>query len=218
MNNAQLTRLKALHTGLRRYVSGTVYGPHNSSFGIAVPNWKKTPKYTLNNYTNKNKAFNFFHRQLQHELKRRANAGLGVPKLLKNLLNQNAVVQRNWFKQFPKDPEGAHAVAKQKFKNQINLRILENNLLARFISLNKVRTPREKEAVETFKKYYFSPDPRLRGKVGRGRQRLNQERERRAEEKSPQRPPNNAGLSARKAEFRQWARSAKRRRVNSIMR
>jgi hypothetical protein len=215
MNNNQLARLKALHTGLRRYVSGTVYGPHNSSFGIPVPNWKKTPKYTLNNYTNKNKAFNFFHRQLQHELQRRANAGLGVPKLLKNLLNQNAVVQRNWFKQFPK---GAHAVAKQKFKNQINLRILENNLLARFISLNKVRTPREKEAVETFKKYYFSPDPMLRGKIGRGRQKLNQERERRVEEKSPQRPPNNAGLSARKEKFRQWRaaeRSAKRR---SIMR
>jgi len=216
MNNTQLTRLKSLHTGLKRYVSGTVYGPHNSSFGIAVPNWRKAPKYTLNNYTNKNKAFNFFHRQLQHELKRRANSGLGVPKLLKNLLNQNAVVQRNWFKQFPKNAEGAHAAAKQKFKNQINLRILENKLLERFISLNKVRTPQEKGAVETIKKYYFSPEPMLRGKIGRGRQRLNEERERRTEEKSPQRPPNNAGFSARKAKFRQWAenaRSAKRRRV-----
>ena len=209
MNNNQLARLKALHIGLRRYVSDTIYGPHTSSFGIAVPNWRKTPKYTLNNYTNKNKAFNFFHRQLQHELKRRANAGLGVPKLLKNLLNQNATVQRNWFKQFPKDPEGAHAVAKQKFKNQINLRILENKLLERFISLNKVRTPREKEAVETFKKYYYNPN------TGRGYQKLLDERAKRKPNNSAAKTPNNR-YDERMNEFANWEAARKKRARASV--
>ena len=211
MNNNQLARLKALHTGLRRYVSGTVYGPHNSSFGIAVPNWKKTPKYTLNNYTNKNKAFNFFHRQLQHELKRRANSGLGVPSSLKNLLNQNAIVQRNWFKQFPKDPEGAHAVAKQKFKNQINLRILENKLLERVISLNKVRTPREKEAIETFKKYYYNPN------TGRGYQKLLGERAKRKPNNNAANTPNrNNRYAERMNNFANWEAARKKRARASV--
>lgn len=210
MNNTQLTRLKSLHTGLRRYVSGTVYGPHNSSFGIEVPNWRKAPKYTLNNYTNKNKAFNFFHRQLQHELKRRANSGLGVPKLLKNLLNQNAVVQRNWFKQFPKNAEGAHAAAKQKFKNQINLRILENKLLERFISLNKVRTPREKEAVETIKKYYYNPN------TGRGYQKLLGERAKRKPNNNAKTPNRNTGYVERMNKFANLEAERKKRHRASV--
>ena len=209
MNNNQLARLKALHTGLRRYVSGTIKPSRNNSFGT-IPQ-KYSPEYPLNNYTNKNKAFNFFHRQLQHELKRRANAGLGAPKLLKNLLNQNAVVQRNWFKQFPKDPAGSYAVAKQKFKNQINLRILENKLLERVISLNKVRTPREKEAIETFKKYYYNPN------TGRGYQKLLGERAKRKPNNNAANTPNrNNRYAERMNNFANWEAARKKRARASV--
>jgi hypothetical protein len=206
MNNAQLTRLKALHTGLGRYVSGTIKPSRNNSFGT-IPQ-KYSPEYPLNNYTKKNKAFNFFHRQLQHELKRRANAGLGVPSSLKNLLNQNATVRR--FKQFPKNAEGAHAAAKQKFKNQINLRILENKLLERVISLNKVRTPREKEAIETIKKYYYNPN------TGRGYLKLLGERAKRKPNNNAKTPNRNTGYVERMNKFANLEAERKKRHRASV--
>jgi hypothetical protein len=172
MNNAELARAVATRIALKRWISNTIFPP-SSSFGINVPNWRKQPVYPLNNYPNKSQAFKNISNQINRELKRRKEAGIPLTTTIKTLLEKNEKYQTNKRKLYPKNAKSSWEWAKKMFRDQINLRVLENRLINRFLSENKVRTPKEKQAIEKIMEYYYSPYPVLRGKTGRGYQRAN---------------------------------------------